>query len=141
MNKDYLDFISELNDFVREEEKNQAKKPKEKFEIPSYFIKTKDKPVLQDVKMNLDSDGQVLKRWILRKVKKEQVFIKNEYMDYAIEHNISKAKAERLLQEITQTLGLVKDWKVNFLESQYPALKRTYSNAVFYKLSPYGLLA
>lgn len=135
MDKDYLDFVSELNDFVREEEKNQAKKPKEKFEIPAYFIKTKDKPVIKDVKMNLDSDGQLLKRWILRKVKKEYVFIKNEYMDYAIKNNISKAKAEKLLNEITESLGLTKDWKVNFLEEQYPALKRTYSNAVFYKLN------
>ena len=135
MDKDYLDFVNELNDFVKEEEKNQAKIPKEKFEIPSYFIKTKDKPVLQDVKMNLDSDGQLLKRWIVRKVKKEQVFIKNEYMDYATENNIPKAKAERLLKEIAENLGLTKDWRTNSLAIQYPALERTYSSAVFYKLN------
>ena len=125
------DFLNELNDFMKEE----AKKPKkhEEFETPSYFIKQKEEPTVKDIKMDLDNDGRLLKNWILRKVKKEQVFIKNEYMDYALKNNISKAKAEKLLKEITETLGLTKYWVTKLSAKQYPALKRTYSNAVYYK--------
>ncbi len=130
-----VDFIDDLNDFVKEETKKQRAKKNVKFEIPSYFIKAKDEPVIKNVDMDLDSDGQSLKKWILKKVKKEQVLIKNEYMDHAIKIGISKTKAEKLLKKITENLGLTKCWVTNFSARQYPALKRTYSNAVYYVIN------
>lgn len=126
-------FIDDLNDFVKEETKKQRAKKNEKFEIPSYFIKAKEEPTIKDIEMDLDNDGRLLKKWMLRKIKKEQVFIKNEYMDYATKKSISKTKAEKLLKDITEKLGLTKYWVTNLSEKQYPALKRAYTNAVYYK--------
>ena len=126
-------FIDDLSDFMKEETKKQRAKKNEKFEIPSYFIKAKDEPTIKDIEMNLDSEGQLLKKWVLRKVKKEHVVIKNEYMDYAAKNNVSKTKAERLLEDITENLKLTKYWVTNFSTKQYPALKRTYINAVYYR--------
>ena len=133
MNNDYLDFINDLNGFVREENRKQKENKNDKFDAASYFRKPKDEPTVKDVKMDLDSDGQLLKKWVLRKIKKEHVFIKNEYMDYAIKNNVSKTKAEKLLKDITEDLGLTKNYVTKFSIGLYPALNRIHYNAIYYK--------
>lgn len=134
MDNNYSNFISDLNNFVKEESKKQKKD--NSFDAVSFFKKPKElknEPTVKNVKMELDSDGQLLKKWILRKMKKECVFIKNECMDYAMKNNISKSKAEKLIKTITENLGLTKNYATKLSTDLYPALNRIHYNGVYYK--------
>ena len=130
---DFLDFIQSCDDAV-EEVKNAPKQPKKRPpRLNHSFNKVEPKKPLKKVNMNLDKDGTLLKSWIEQQINKDDVFIKDEYFDYAEANNISHSKANRLLLEITEALGLTVAYATKYYQRTYKALQRIHYNAPFYK--------